>query len=308
MDFKLLENLCNINATSGDERLMTEFLLNFVIKRSDRWKVTPKMIHGAGFQDNLMLVFGNPTVAYYAHIDTVGFTSRYENQLITIGSPDAINRDKLVGKDSLGEIECELIIENNGNAYHNFKRTIQRGTPLVYKPNFKQSEEYISSPYLDNRLGIFALLELAKELENGVLVFSTYEEHGGGSAAFLAQYLYNTYNILKSIIVDVTWVTEGIYLGHGPVVSLRDAYIPRKLFIDRITSFLDDRSIIYQKEVESSGGSDGSEIQRSALPIDWCFIGVPVNNPHSAKETANIFDIIRLVELLKMLASSIIKK
>ncbi len=299
MDFNLLDTLCQIQATSGDENKIKKFILNYVDDNASSWEAIPIIIEGKGFQDNLMLVFGSPDIAYYAHMDSVGFTSRYQNQLITIGSPDARKGDKLVGNDALGSIECNITIDANGNTFHDFKRTIEAGTPLVYKPNFQQEAESIISPYLDNRLGIFALLQLAKELENGVLVFSTYEEHGGGCTAYLGSYLLTKYNIHQSIIVDVTWVTDGIQLGLGPVVSLRDAYIPRKKFINKIISQLDDYSLVYQKEVEASGGSDGSELQRSALPIDWCFIGVPVKNPHASNEEANIFDIVRLIDLLK---------
>ena len=302
MDFKLLETLCQIQATSGDEERLKGFIIEHVNQHSASWKSVPKIIEGEGFQDNLMLVFGDPTTAYYSHMDSIGFTCRYHNQLITIGSPEAINGDILIGNDNLGPIECAVSIDSNGNPFHNFSRTIAPGTPLVYKPNYKKHAESITSSYLDNRLGIFALLQLAKKLEHGVLVFSTYEEHGGGSAAFLAQHLYTAYAITKSIIVDVTWVTEGIQLGHGPVVSLRDAYIPRKKFVDEITTHLDASSLVYQKEVEASGGSDGSEIQRSSLPIDWCFIGVPINNPHASNEEVNVFDIVRLISLLETLA------
>jgi len=302
MDFKLLETLCKFQATSGDESRLKEFLVRYVNKHSSEWKSAPQVIKGEEFQDNLMLVFGQPKVAYYAHMDSVGFTTRYQNQLITIGSPEAENGDQLVGEDILGFIECTTKIDANGNTFHDFKRTIEPGTCLVYKPNFKHEEESITSCYLDNRLGIFALLQLAKTIEHGVLVFSTYEEHGGGSAGFLAKYLYHKYNLIKSLIIDVTWATEGIQLGQGPVVSLRDAFIPRKKFINEITSHLDESSLVYQKEVEASGGSDGSELQRSPLPIDWCFIGVPINNPHAATEEANVFDIIRLIALLETLS------
>ena len=302
MDFKLIETLCKIQAPSGDESKLKQFLIGHVNKHSSEWKATPQVIKGEPFQDNLMLVFGQPKVAYYSHMDSVGFTTRYENQLITIGSPEAENGDQLVGEDNLGPIECTTKIDGNGNAFHDFKRTIEPGTSLVYKPNFKKEAETITSCYLDNRLGVFALLQLANTMEHGVLVFSTYEEHGGGSAGFLATYLYNKYQIRQSLIIDVTWVTEGIHLGHGPVVSLRDAYIPRKKFVNEIISHLDESSLIYQKEVEASGGSDGSELQKSSLPIDWCFIGVPINNPHTAKEEANIFDIIRLITLLETLS------
>ncbi len=302
MNFKLLETLCQIQATSGDETTLKQFIVDFVNLHSSKWKFKPQIIEGEEFQDNLMLVFGQPKIAYYSHMDSVGFTSRYQNQLITIGSPEAENGDVLIGEDNLGLIECAVNIDKNGNAFHDFNRVIAPGTSLVYKPNFNQTNESISSCYLDNRLGIFTLLQLAKTMEHGVLVFSTYEEHGGGSASFLANYLYTKHKITKAIIVDVTWVTEGIQLGHGPVVSLRDAYIPRKKFINKIISYLDNSSLVYQKEVEASGGSDGSELQKSFLPIDWCFVGVPINNPHAAKEDANIFDIIRLVSLLETLA------
>ncbi len=302
MNFKLLETLCQIRATSGDESTIKQFLINFVNQHASTWKCVPQIIEGDEFQDNLMLVFGKPNKAFYAHMDSVGFTSRYQNQLITIGSPGAVNDDVLVGEDSLGPIECTIKIDKNNNVFHDFNRTIEPGTNLVYKPNFERKSDSITSIYLDNRLGIFTLLQLAQELENGVLIFSTYEEHGGGSAGYLAKYLYSKYKITQSLIVDVTWVTDGIHLGHGPVVSLRDAYIPRKKFIDKIIALLDESSFIYQKEVEASGGSDGSELQRSSLPIDWCFIGVPINNPHASNEEANIFDIVRLIALLKTLS------
>ena len=302
MDFKLLETLCKIQATSGDESRLKQFLLDYIKQHSSEWKCAPQIIKGEEFQDNLMLVFGQPKVAYYSHMDSIGFTTRYQNQLITIGSPEAENGDKLVGKDKLGPIECSIKMDTNGNAFHDFSRSIEPGTPLVYKPNFKKDEESITSCYLDNRLGVFALLQLAKTIEHGVLVFTTYEEHGGGSAGFLAKYLYHKYNLRKSLIVDVTWSTEGIHVGHGPVISLRDAYIPRKKFINEIISHLDEFSMVYQKEVEASGGSDGSELQRSPLPMDWCFIGVPIFNPHCAKEEANIFDIIRLIAALDTLS------
>lgn len=305
MNFKLLETLCQISATSGDEDKLKKYLIKYVNQHASTWKCIPEIIEGDNFQDNLMLVFGNPNKAFYAHTDSVGFTTRYQNQLITIGSPEAINGDKLVGEDSLGPIECSVIIDKKNNSFHDFSRAIDPGTTLTYKPNFIANANSLKSCYLDNRLGVFALLNLAQEMENGVLVFSTYEEHGGGSAAYLATYLYEKYKIKQALIVDVTWVTDGIHLGQGPVVSLRDMYIPRKKFINKILSLLDESSFIYQKEVEASGGSDGSELQQSALPIDWCFIGVAINNPHASSEEANVFDIIRLITLLKTLSAKL---
>ena len=305
MDFSLLETLCQIPATSGDEHRLKQFLVDYVSQNSVSWKTAPVLFQGEGFQDNLILIFGKPTTAYYAHLDSVGFTTRYQNQMIPIGSPEPVDGDKLSGEDSLGPIECQIIIDENKNVFHDFARAIEPGTPLVYSTKFKTSGDTISSNYLDNRIGIFALLQLAKEIKNGALIFTTNEEHGGGSVGYLANFLFNKYAILKSLIVDVTWVTDGIYLGYGPVVSLRDSYIPRKKFVSQITSLLDKYSIVYQKEIEATGGSDGSELQRSPLPIDWCFIGVSIKNSHSSHEEANIFDITRLIALLEILSKKL---
>ena len=98
---------------------------------------------------------------------------------------------------------------------------------------------------------------------------------------------------------------DGVHLGHGPVVSLRDAYIPRRQFVRNITDLLDNHSLIYQKEVEGSGGSDGSELQKSALPIDWCFLGVASNHPHSSHEEASLLDISRLISLLEIISGAL---
>ncbi|MCB0497194.1 MAG: aminopeptidase [Cyclobacteriaceae bacterium] len=305
MNLKLLEALCGVSSTSGNESEMKNFILQVVKKESPKWKCEPQVIEGEGFQDNLMLVFGNPSIAFYSHMDTVGFTTRYQNQMVTIGSPEPKPDDVLVGEDSMGPVECSLKIEKNGNVHHQFGRSIEPGTPLTYKPNFKQKDDILVSQGLDNRVGIFVLLELASTLENGALVFTTYEEHGGGSAGYLGDYLYKTFGITKSLIVDVTWATDGVHLGRGPVVSLRDAYIPRRIFVKRILNILEEHCLVYQKEVEGSGGSDGSELQKSALPVDWCFLGVASNYPHSSHEEVNVLDVTRLISVLEILSKTL---
>ena len=75
---ELLKKLCEIHAPSCSEQLMSEFLLNFVAKNKSNWKVQPKIVVGEGFQDCILLVFGKPTTAIFAHLDSVGYTVGYE--------------------------------------------------------------------------------------------------------------------------------------------------------------------------------------------------------------------------------------
>ncbi len=123
------------------------------------------------------------------------------------------------------------------------------------------------------------------------MVFSCWEEHGGGSVPYLVKYLYEQHHISKILISDITWVTDGVQSDRGVVISHRDKNIPRKSFIEKITQLAESYKIPYQIEVEAYGSSDAGEIQQSPYPIDWCFIGPPIENVHTDHEKISKKDI-----------------
>ena len=85
---ELLKSLCEVQSPSGSEAQMTQFILAYLKGNSHMWATQPKVIHGKGFQDCIILIFGQPKVAAFAHIDTTGFTVRYQDQLVPIGGPE----------------------------------------------------------------------------------------------------------------------------------------------------------------------------------------------------------------------------
>ncbi|GHE52447.1 aminopeptidase [Roseivirga thermotolerans] len=279
---------------------MKDFLLKYVKKNKSFWKVEPEIIHGPEFQDCLILKFGKPRTAIYAHMDSIGFTVRYQDQLVPIGGPKAETGYKLVGEDALGPIECELV-ENDGDLHYKFARGIQRGTELVFKCDFRESEEYVQSCYLDNRLGVFNALKVAETLEDGLIIFSCWEEHGGGSVSYLARHMVEKWGVTQALISDITWITEGVEHGQGVAISMRDRSIPRRSFVNRIIELAEESGIPYQLEVEGAGGSDGKELQASPYPIDWCFVGAPEDNVHSPDELVHKSDIVSMIQLYSTL-------
>ncbi len=299
---QLLKKLCSIHSPSGEEFRIKEFLIDYIHKHIDTWKSVPQIIYGNNFQDNIILVFGKPRTMIFAHTDTVGFNVRYNNELIKIGSPFVKDDIKLTGNDSKGSIECLLKThKETGNLSYCFKRKIDRGTSLVFKQNFIENKEFVQSCFLDNRLGIWTMLKLAETLENGIIVFSSWEEHGGGSIPYLTKYIYEKYQIKNALIADITWITEGIKAGKGVVISQRDKMIPRKRYFEKITNIANKHNINYQIEVESSGGSDGSELQKQPYPVDWCFVGAAEENVHSPFEKVNKKDINSMLKLYEYL-------
>lgn len=301
----LLKKLVEVRAASSDEAKMKSFLMEYVDRHASEWRIKPKLIHGQGFQDCLILVFGKPRTAIYAHMDSIGFSVGYDKELIKVGGPRLIDGISLVGSDSHGEIETELmLIEDEDESTHCqyvFEREIDRGTLLTFKPNFRETNEYIQSPYMDNRLGVWTALRAAETMENGAIVFSTYEEHGGNSVAFCARYLMEEYGVYQALISDITWVTSGVKHGGGVAISMRDSGLPRRSYLNRIIEIAEDSDIKYQLEVESAGGSDGGMLQKSDLPIDWCFIGAPEDNVHTPDEKVYKSDINAMVEMYKLL-------
>lgn len=302
---ELLQQLIAIRGASGDEGTIKEFLLDYVLQNQSNWTTQPEIFHGKGFQDALILVFGKPTTAIFAHTDTIGFTVAYEKTLYKIGGPRTQDGFELVGSDSHGEIETELMViedYNGGNVLkYIYPREIERGTNLTFKPDFRETDEYVQSPYMDNRLGVWNALKVAETLENGAIVFSTYEEHGGNSVGFCGRFLWEKYGILQALISDITWVTDGVIHGGGVAISMRDSGIPRRSYLNRIIALAKESGVRFQLEVESAGGSDGTMLQKTDLPFDWVFIGAPEDHVHSPDEKVFKYDIMCMVEMYRYL-------
>ena len=300
LDLSLLRTLCAVHAPSANEEFLTQFILNYVKTNAKTWRVQPKVLAGHDLHDNVVLVFGKPRTAVFAHLDSIGFTTRYGTELIRIGSPAIESGWPLAGTDSLGEVEATLVDEN-GEPHYKSVRPIDRGTTLTFKCDFRETGTTVQSCYLDNRLGVWVALKLAETIENGVLVFSTREEHMGGAVSYIAGKLWNDYGVRQALICDITWVTEGVEAGKGVAISMRDSSLPRKSFVNRIVALATESKVAFQLEVEGSGGSDGTELQRSPWPFDWCFVGAPEINAHTPHEQVHKADIISMLEMYRWL-------
>ncbi len=295
-----LKELLLLPSVSGDESEVALSLLNCINQRKSKWKAVPEIFHGDKFHDCILLRFGTPRTAVFAHVDTIGFMVRYANQLIPVGGPELIPGTRLVGRDSYGEISCNLVVEGEA-IFHDFPRKVDRGTRLSFAQEIRIDSEFIQAAYLDNRLGVFSALQLCETLEDGWVVFTTYEEHGGGSMPFLLQFIQATAPVKQALISDITWITDGVHHHEGVVISIRDKFIPRKKFIDRIIQLVQQSGIPFQLEVEAYGGSDGREIQFSPYTIDWCFIGAPEDLVHSPDEKVSLRDLESMVKVYRYL-------
>ena len=302
---KLLKQMCSIHAPSGNEGKMKEFILAYLSENSKNFKVIPQIIEGEEIQDCIILKFGNPKAAVFAHTDSIGFTVRYNKELIKIGGPRTNDNYQLIGNDSNGPIEAGMMViedeKGNKRFEYVYEREIERGTELVFKPDWREDENYVQCCYMDNRLGVYNALKLAETIEDGVICFSCWEEVGGGSVGYLGKYIYERWGVKNALISDITWVTEGVKHGLGVAISIRDSGLPRRSYINKIIELAKESKIPFQIEVESSGGSDGNQLQTSPYPFNWCFIGAPENHVHSPDEKVHKKDIQAMLDIYKYL-------
>jgi len=304
-DYELVKTMCAIHAPSGNEVTMKDFLLEYIKTNKKNWKHQPKIFHGKGFQDCIVLIFGKPRTGIFAHMDSIGFTVRYGKQLVKIGGPVCKSGFKLVGKDSIGKAEVELEVTKDKHGYTSLsyknKRDLERGTELTFKPHWREDKDYIQCCYMDNRLGIYNALKTAETLKDGAIVFSCWEEHGGGSVTFLQKFLAEKYKISQALISDISWISDGVHPGKAAVISMRDSLVPRRSFVNKIIHIAKKHSIPHQLEVEGSGGSDAKELQMSEHPWDWCFVGAAEQNVHTPDEKVHKKDIESMLALYKTL-------
>jgi putative aminopeptidase FrvX len=306
MSLQLLKTMCAIHAPSGNESAMTNFLLNYIKTNKKNWKHKPKIYAGKGFQDCIILVFGKPRTAIFAHIDSIGFTVRYGKQMVKIGGPRTVDGFKLVGTDSKGKAEVTLkLIQDKKtketSLSYAYKRDLDRGTDLTFKPNWREDKDFVQCCYMDNRLGVYNALKVAETLKDGAIVFSCWEEHGGGSVSYLQKFLQEKYNISQALISDISWISDGVHPGKGPVISLRDSLVPRRSFVKKLESIAQKNKLPYQLEIEGAGGSDGKELQMAEYAWDWCFVGAAEQNVHTPDEKVHKKDIDGMINLYKTL-------
>ena len=306
---ELLKSMCAVHAPAGNEVEMKEFILNYLKSNESSFTVKPEVISGNEIQDCIILKFGKPRTAIFAHMDSIGFTVRYGKQLIKLGGPRTNEGTELIGTDSNGFIDTELLVIEDDSGQTTLEyiadRELDRGTELVFKPNWREDDHFVQCCYMDNRLGCYSALKVAETLENGIICFSCWEETGGGSVGYLGKYIYENYGVQQALISDITWKTEGVHHGKGVAISIRDSGIPRRSYINTILNLARKSGIPFQIEVESSGGSDGNALQKSPYPFDWCFIGAPEDHVHTANEKVHKKDIEAMIEMYKYLMANL---
>jgi endoglucanase len=325
---KLLKNLIDTHGVSGYESNVREIIRKEIKGHVDSIK-TDK------FGNLITKKKGKkPTLMLAAHMDEIGIIvkSIHENgkmYLSTIGGFEPLTilgetckiktrKGEIYGIISTGEISDDREIRKLPNMGDMFidtgftekelkKLGVDIGTnvDLLAISGFLGNDKYVFGKALDDRIGCYILIELAKRLKKTknetYFTFTVQEEVGMYGAATSA------YNIDAdwAIAVDVVNTNDSSKdvtktLGKGPIVTIKDAeMITNKNIDEYVKKIAKKYKIPIQLEVSDFGTTDALEISLAKGGIPTTVIGVAVRNVHTMVGIAHKKDIKNCIRLLE---------
>lgn len=328
---ELLEKLVNSFGVSGDEGEVRELIKKEIEKYVDEVytdKFGNLIAHKKGKVPRIMLA---------AHMDEIGLMVKRINEkgkivFSTIGGIEVlsligqkvaiqtgktkvigvITSDQLLSGDEIKELPkvTDLYIDTAFDKEKLTKLGVEIGNYIhFYDCNccFLHGGEFVCGKALDNRIGCYIQIELAKLMKdnkNEIFYVFTVQEEIGLYGARTSAY---TIDPAWAIAVDTT-TADDVYstptrsLGGGPVITMKDATMVGNQCVNNwLKELAKKNDIPIQYGVSEYGSTDALTISFSRGGIPATSIGVPVRNIHTVVGMASVKDVKNTIKLLELL-------
>lgn len=205
-----------------------------------------------------------------------------------------------------------------GSAKEAAKMGVEIGDTATFSTKFyKLGKKMITGKALDNRVGCYVLIQLAKGLgDNVVLLGSSQEEVSTfGKGAKTASYALDP---RAFIAVDTTVAGDHpelkphdapVYLAKGPCIVLVEAgargNVAEKKLTKSILEIARKEKIKVQMEVFDGGATDAASVHNIKSGIPSIGVCVPARYIHSTVGVVHVDDVENDIKLLKKVASSL---
>ncbi len=209
----------------------------------------------------------------------------------------------------------ELFVDTGLNPEELTALGIGIGTYIALDEKFKilGNRDIFAGKALDDRIGCYILIELAKRLKrakNEIWFVFTVEEEVGLYGAKASAY---TIEPDWAIAIDVTEVNDmdlnpTKILGKGPTITIKDAgMIGNRCINNWLIELAKKNNIPVQYDVSDGGTTDALTISVSKGGIPTAVLGVAIKNIHSTISMASLSDIENAIRLLELLFKNPVK-
>ena len=323
LDIKLLEKLTSAFGPSGREFAVADLVSEELKKMKLK---TKRDVHGS---TRVTLGNSGKKILLAAHLDEIGLISTYidKDGFIKASPVGFVYKEGLFGNrvqfenGTWGVISSEKTYPKPEIEMHKFfidigakdrkeaEKLLPIGTFGVFARDLvKAANGRIISKALDDRIGVYVLLKVIKELASADLkdtvnfVFTVQEEFSGLGAATSA------FGIAPhiAIAVDVTDsddTRENMYLNmrldSGPAIKIMDAsLISHPKLKEHFISIAKKNKIPHQLEVLPCGGTDAGTMSLVKKGIPSIGISIPTRYIHTPSEMISSTDVENTIKLL----------
>ncbi|GBD67376.1 MAG: hypothetical protein L0L52_01615 [Staphylococcus equorum] len=325
MDQTLMETLCNVPAIASHESLVREIIQREANEYS--YDLIEDKLGGFAYHQSGT----GPKIMLMAHIDEVGFMVKHitpEGMLIVIpiGSVRTLSmymqkvrvttyenqqyigilNAKLNDKELINDlIYVDLGCDSDKEVY---ELGIDVGNMVTYKADYQQlSENRYCAKALDDRCGIYVLLELMKRMQGDdkdvYYAFSSSEEIGFRGSKTLTEIIQPDI----AYVVDVACARDEFdrsyrnnrQIGKGPMILHYDkTMVPNYNLIKGLETVAKHYEINFQKDMFVNGGTDGGSVHLSHYGVPTVVVGIPNRYGHSSYSIGDFRDLENTVGLL----------
>lgn len=318
----LLERLVNADGVSGNEEKVRDIIMHEIKKHVDELHVD-KMGNVIARKKGK-----KPCVALVAHMDEVGLMVRAIEdsgriRFIAIGGLEPavalsqrVDINGIKGIVTTELVEKGIVLETLPKLEDMFidtgldKKTIGKRIRIGDYATFYQepfcilgNQNMVSGKSLDDRVGCYALLEIAKKAKSIkseiIFIFTVQEEIGMHGASASVYDLNPDY----AIIVDAeNHEDEGgeKTVGNGPFITIKDSStITSRKLNEYIENIAKELSLNLQRDVSDFGSTDALKISLAKGGIPSTVLGFFVKNIHCPVSIADIRDVNNLIKILE---------
>ncbi len=338
MNIKLLKILCDTPGMPGAEDRVKDIVRKEFAKLSNTIEEDPlgniiAHIPGKG-----------PRLVLDAHTDEVGFMVNHIDQrgflhLIPLGGMDSrvFYGQRLIiwgKKPMVGMVaaipphisktsnnkeapEVEDCVVDLGLKAENIHDLVSIGDVVSYNTSFEETEDAIISKAIDDRVGLFVIIEALKrkpKINCDLYISATVQEEVGLRGARVITPVYEPDFVVAlegTVAMDFPGVPEYktlANLGKGPEIRLSDRFlVAHRSFSFFIANLAEKNKIPYQITVKKAGSTNATAMQVTGKGSRATVISVPVRYLHSPSCLAFKSDIGETINLIYHLIENINK-
>ena len=320
MNYDLLKELVGVYGPSSKEDVVREYIKEAIKDYVDEIRVDPlgnliarkkgdgKKVMIASHMDQIGLMAIDIDEKGFIRFTSVGgispFTSISQQVIFENGTIGVVFAEPI---DDISKLKLEnMYIDIGVFTKEEAEKLVNIGDICIYKSEFVQNKNIVSTRYLDDRVGCFIAIEALKTIKDPIndlyFVFSVQEEVGLRGAKTAA------YSIDPDIgmALDVTMTGDtpkakrfAIGLNKGAAIKVRDnSIICHPKIKDILVDIAKSNKIPYQMEVLEFGGTDSGAIHINREGVPSGVISIPTRYVHSTMETASKNDIENCTKLL----------